>query len=54
MRQPFFLLFFSCVNLCQSALTGFTEAVVQIDAGLVHGTADHIIADVLLLSLLSS
>ena len=39
-------LLLSCVNFCQTALTGLPETVVQIDTGLVHGTADHIIADV--------
>ena len=34
------------VDLGQTALTGFTETVIQVDAGLVHGTADHVIADI--------
>ena len=38
--------FFSGVDLCQAAFAGFPETVIQIDAGLVHGTADHVIADV--------
>ena len=38
--------FVSCVDLGKAAFAGFAEAVVQIDAGLVHSTADHIIADI--------
>ena len=34
------------VDFCQSAFAGFPETVIQIDTGFVHGTADHIIADV--------
>ena len=43
-----FLLFaaLAIINLCKAAFAGFTETVVQIDAGFVHGAADHIIADV--------
>jgi len=36
----------SGIELGEAALAGFTEAVVQIDARLVHGTADHIVADI--------
>ena len=36
----------ACVDLSQAAFAGFTETMVQIDAGFVHGTANHIIADV--------
>ena len=39
-------LLFSCVDLGQTAFTGFPEAVVQIDTGLMHGPADHIVADI--------
>ena len=37
---------FAVVELCQTALAGFTETVVEVDAGFVHGAADHIIADI--------
>ena len=37
---------FAVIDLCQTAFAGFAEAVVEIDAGLVHGTADHIVADI--------
>ena len=34
------------VELCQAAFAGFAEAVVEVDAGFMHGAADHIIADI--------
>ena len=37
---------FAVVKLCKAAFTGFAEAVIQMDAGLLHGPADHVIADV--------
>ena len=39
-------LLLSRVDLRQTALAGFPEAVVQIDAGFVHSPAHHIIADI--------
>ena len=43
---PFGELLFTCVDLGQAALAGLPEAVAQIDAGIVHSPADHIVADV--------
>ena len=40
------VLFSSGVELGQTAFAGFAETVVQVDAGLLHGPADHIVADV--------
>ena len=37
---------FAVVELGQAAFAGFPEAVVQVDAGLLHGPADHVVADV--------
>ena len=37
---------FAVIELCQAAFAGFPEAVVQVDAGLMHGPADHIVADI--------
>ena len=34
------------IELGKAALAGFAEAVVEVDARLVHGTADHVIADI--------
>ena len=34
------------IELCQSTFAGFTEAVIQMDAGFLHGPADHVIADI--------
>ena len=34
------------IELGQAAFAGFAEAVVQVDAGFLHGPADHVIADV--------
>ena len=45
-NTPSCCLFLSCVDLGQAAFAGFTETVVQIDAGLMHGPADHVVADV--------
>ena len=39
-------LLLSGVDLGQAAFAGFAEAVAQVDAGLVHGPADHVVADV--------
>ena len=39
-------LFPPCIDLGQTAFAGLTEAVAEVDAGLVHGTAHHIVADV--------
>ena len=38
-------LLFTGVDFCQTAFTGFTESVVQIDTGFMHSTANHIIAN---------
>ena len=46
MDEAFCCLLFPCIDLCQTAFTGFPEAVVQIDTGLMHGPADHIVADI--------
>ena len=40
------LFLFAVVNLGKTAFAGFPEPVVQVDAGFLHGPADHIIADV--------
>ena len=40
------LLLLAIINLRQAAFAGFPEAVVEIDAGLVHSAAYHVIADV--------
>ena len=41
------ILFFpSVIQLGKAALAGFPEAVIQIDAGLPHGAAHHVVADV--------
>ena len=34
------------IDLCQSAFAGFPEAAVQVDAGFVHGPANHVVADI--------
>ena len=39
-------LFSSVIDLSKTALAGFPEAMVQVNACFVHGTADHIVADV--------
>jgi hypothetical protein len=39
-------LFLSVIKSCQTALAGFPKLVVQVNAGVMHGTADHIIADI--------
>ena len=39
-------LFLSGIDLSQTAFAGFTEAVIKIDTGFVHSSADHIVADV--------
>lgn len=36
----------AAVEPCQTAFAGFAEPVVQIHAGFLHGSADHIVADV--------
>ena len=36
----------SVIDLRQATFAGFPETVVQVDAGLMHGPADHIIADI--------
>lgn len=46
LRSGCFVLFPSGVDLGQTAFAGFTEAVAEIDAGFVHGTAHHIVADI--------
>ena len=40
------LFHFPVIQLGKAALAGFPEALVQVDAGFVHGPADHVIADV--------
>ena len=40
------MLLSSGVEFGKAAFAGFTEAVVQVDTGFLHGTADHVIADV--------
>ena len=40
------ILLFSGVDLSQTTFAGLTEAVVQVNTGLVHSAADHIVADV--------
>ena len=42
--RPF--LFLSCINLGKTAFAGLAETVIQVNAGLVHSAADHIITDV--------
>ena len=37
---------FAVVEFGKAAFAGFTETVVEINAGLVHGAADHILTDV--------
>ena len=36
----------SVIDLRQAAFAGFPEAVVQVDTGLMHGSTDHVIADI--------
>ena len=34
------------VQLGEAAFAGFPEPVIQVDAGFLHGPADHVVTDV--------